>query len=95
MFLQATLSKNINFIIVLYNYLKSTIGIDFDVNLLSSIVCQIVHQTGSNHNQYDDIIYEFINLGAIIKGHTEYTEYIQSMKILTNNQVNSKLKIQK
>jgi hypothetical protein len=82
MFYNGTLSKNINFIIVLYNYLKTTIQIDFNTKLLSDIVKKIVHETGSNHNQYDDIIYEFINLGAIIKGYGEYTEYIESIKFL-------------
>ncbi len=36
----------------------------------------------TNITNIDDIIYEFINLGAIIKGYSEYTEYIESIKFL-------------
>lgn len=86
MFYNASLSKNINFIIILYNYLKINMRVNFNAHLLDMICYKIIHGTGSNHNQYDDIIYEFINLGAKIKGYSEYTEYIKSIKFLTNGQ---------
>ena len=84
-FINATLSKNINFIIIIYNYLKFNIKIDFTIELLSHILHSIVINTTPKHHEYDDIIYEFLNLGAIIKGYGEYTDYIKSIKFLNKS----------
>lgn len=92
MFINAAISKNIDFIIVLYNYLKTNMQINFDINLLSEIVLRIVlrisKEASSSHNEYDVIIYEFLNLGAIIKGYSKYTDYIESIKFLRNEEKN-------
>lgn len=82
MFTKGILSGNIDFSMILYNYLKYNIGFNFNKQLLSSILYSIVRTTGKNHNQYDDIIYQFIDLGGVIKGYSVYTDYIESIKFL-------------
>ena len=83
--LEATLSKNNDFVLILYNYFKFNIKIDFTIKLLSNILVNIILHIGSNRDEYDTIIYEFLNLGAIITGYGVYTEYIESIKLLNNN----------
>ena len=85
MLLEATLSKNCDFVLILYNYFKFNIKIDFTIKLLSNILINIILRIGSNRDEYDTIIYEFLNLGAIISGYGVYTEYIESIKLLKNN----------
>lgn len=82
MFSHAVCSKNKDFVIILYEYLKSNIKINFNKEFLSEILLVIVQNLGSSHNEYNDIIYEFIHLGAVIKGYGDYTDYIKSLKFL-------------
>ena len=83
MFTHATSTKNIDFIIFLYNYFKFDIGIIFSKQLLSNILFSIFLRYSSMHKEYDNIIYEFINLGGKISGHPVYTDYINSIQIIT------------
>ena len=83
-FKQALLSKNIDFVIIIYDYLKYNVKIDFTKELLSRILENIIKIVGSNRDDYDNIIYEFLNLGAVIRGYSVYTDYINSIKFLPN-----------
>ena len=79
------LTKNVDVIIVIINYLKYNKNVIFTKELYSSILEYFVSYVGSNHHEYTDIIFELINLGGTIKGFTQYTDYIKSIKYLNNN----------
>lgn len=82
MFTNGILSGNVNFPMILYNYLKYNIGINFNKQLLSKILFSFISTVGTNHKQYEDIIYQFIDLGGVIKGYSVYTDYIESINFL-------------
>ena len=80
-FKQACLSGNIELIKLTYNLIECA-GLKIDESYLYSIINQLIYEERwNNHNiQYDNIIYEFINMG--IKppsGISKYTEYYKNI----------------
>jgi hypothetical protein len=80
-FKQACLSGNIELIKLTYNLIECA-GFKIDESYLYSIISQLIYEERwNNHNiQYDNIIYEFINMG--IKppsGISKYTEYYKNI----------------
>ena len=83
-FKQACLSGNIELIKLTYNLIECS-GLKIDNNCLYSIIHQLINEERwNNHNiEYDNIIYEFINMG--IKppsGISKYTEYYNNIIII-------------
>jgi len=79
---EASLTKNIDLVIVIINYLKKKKKVVFTKEIYSRIIYFIIKKSGPKYNEYDNIIYEFINLGGVVKGYGVYTDYIESIKFL-------------
>lgn len=84
MFINGALTKNTNFIKLMYLHLRNDMGIIFDEELMSRILTGILRRLGSNHCEYEDIIYNIINLGGIVKlkGYKIYRDYTQLIKFI-------------
>ena len=70
------ISKNITMIIIVLNYLESK-NCKLNEILYTSILMKLINLTKPNYYQYDEIIYEFINIGGRISGISKYTEYAE------------------
>ena len=83
MIVNATMSKNIDLVFIVYDCLiKKQPGL-FNNKLYDRILYNIIKRTSPNYHDFDNVIYEFINLGGIIKGYGVYTDYIECIKIKT------------
>jgi hypothetical protein len=77
------MSKNIDLVFIVYDCLiKKQPGL-FNNKLYDRILYNIIKRTSPNYHDFDNVIYEFINLGGIIKGYGVYTDYIECIKIKT------------
>jgi len=80
----SSLSKNYELVFLLYNFYTYEKNIKFDENTCSHIVNKIIKLSDKKYHEYDKILYEWFNLGGIVKGYGVYTDYIESIKIKKN-----------
>lgn len=76
----SSLSKNYELVLLLYNFFTFEKNIKFDTNICSRIVNKIIDYSDKKYHEYDKIIYEWFNLGGVVKGYPIYTDYIESIK---------------
>lgn len=77
----SSLSKNYELVSLLYNFYTFEKNIIFDVATCSHIAEKIIIFSDKKYHEYDKILYEWFNLGGIVKGYSVYTNYIESIKI--------------
>lgn len=77
----SSLSKNYELVSLLYNFYTFEKNIIFDVGICSRIAEKIISISDKKYHEYDKILYELFNLGAVVKGYSVYTDYIESIKI--------------
>lgn len=78
----SSLSKNYELVLLLYNFFTFKKNVKFDKIICSSIIEKIIYISDKKYHDYDKIIYEWFNLGGVVKGYSIYTDYIKSIKIL-------------
>ena len=76
-----SLSKKIENVLSIYNYLVFEKKFKFTKELYSEIITNIIYGADKKHFNYKDIIIEFINLGGRVSGYSVYTDYIDRLKI--------------
>lgn len=82
MIISATLSKNIEMIQTVINYLKSK-NVIFNKCMYTDILIRLIYTLDKfKREEYKEIIFEYINLGATISGYNEYTDYINSITFI-------------
>lgn len=80
----SSLSKNYELVSLLYNFYTFEKNILFDADTCSCIAEKIIHMSNKKYHEYDKILYEWFNLGGVVKGYSVYTDYIESIKIKKN-----------
>ena len=78
----SSLSKNYELVFMLYNFFTYEKNITFNASICSHIVEKIIYNSDKKYREYDKIIYEWLNLGGVVKGYSIYTDYIESIKII-------------
>ena len=86
MIIYSGISKNVNLVIIIYNLFLNKFPHIFTKDFYGKIIYQLIDRTKPNYHEYDNIIYEFINLGGIVKGYGVYTEYIECLTFKNNSE---------
>lgn len=79
--IETQLSKNYELVLLLYNFYTFKKNIIFDADTCSRIAEKIIYFSDKKYHKYDKILYEWFNLGGVVKGYSIYTDYIESIKI--------------
>lgn len=77
----SSFSKNYELVSLLYNFYTFEKNIIFDATTCSRIAEKIIYMSDKKYHEYDKILYEWFNLGGVVKGYSSYTDYIESIKI--------------
>lgn len=78
----SSLSKNYELVLLLYNFFTFEKNFSFDVFTCSRIAGKIIMLSDNKYHEHDKILYEWFNLGGIVKGSSIYTDYIKTIKII-------------
>jgi len=78
----SSLSKNYELVSLLYNFYTFEKNVIFDATTCSRIAEKIIIFSNKKYHEYDKILYEWFNLGGVVKGYSTYTDYIESIKII-------------
>lgn len=77
----SSLSNNYELVLLLYNFYTFKKNIIFDADTCSRIAEKIIYFSDKKYHKYDKILYEWFNLGGVVKGYSICTDYIESIKI--------------
>ena len=76
-----SLTNKIKSVYLIYNWLVYDKKCIFTKEIYSLIIKRIIIVGEKNFHEYNEIIFELINLGGEIKGFSIYTDYIEKIKI--------------
>ena len=82
MIISSVISGNIDLVYIVHNLFFNKFPHIFTKNFYSNLIYSIVRRT--NYREFDNLIFEFINLGGVVSGYSVYTEYIECLTLKKN-----------